>query len=736
MARVFTAYTPLDPEDLQFHSLSGTEEMSRLFDFNLKLVSSSKDIALNAILGKVVSVEIEREDQSRRYLSGYVTEFSHIKRDGRLYVYQARVRPQLYFLALTKDFRIYQKQTARDIVKQVYSEFGIAVKDMTSGYYRNRDYTVQYGESYLDFCMRLMEAEGMAFYFAHSLGQHTLVLCDSVSAYPMLASHAKIPYYPPELAGTPDEEFISTWAPRREVHTGRYVTRDYDFKNPRANLDYIQPTQSQHSNNQFEVFAYPGGYRDMGDAQNYARVMADALQAGHEQVEADTNVRGLAPGYRFSLTGCPRADQNREYLITAAHYDFVDNSYEGAAGAKVTVHDTHFNAIPSSATFRPERLTPQPNISGPDTAVVTGPAGQEIWTDEHGRVKVQFHWDRYGKKDADSSCWVRVSSPLAGGNFGMVALPRIGQEVIIEYPNGNPDHPIITGRFYNADNMAPWGLPGNATQSGILSRSTKDGGYENANALRFEDKKGEEQLWLHAEKDQLTEVENDEKKWVGRDRVKTIDRDETNHIQRDRTETVDRDETITVHNNRTERVDVNEKISIGVNRNEDVGVNENVSIGVNQSLDVGVNRSRSVGVNEKVKIGTMQNINIGMMKIETIGLLSMKNVGVAQMTNVGVAYSLNVGATMSTVVGYTSNEQVGSMKAVNVGKMFNMDAGLAMKLSAGKTMTHKAGESIVLACGESKITLEADGTITLQGTKIKINGKEVVDIDGKLIDLN
>jgi len=753
MARIFTAYTPLDPEALQFHSLGGTEEMSRLFDFNLKLVSTDKSIPLNAILGKTATVGIEREDKSIRYLSGYVTEFSMVKRDGRLYVYQARVRPQLYFLSLTKDFRIYQKQTALDIVVQIFQQFGIALKNHCTAYYRNRDYTVQYGESYLDFAMRLMEAEGIAFYFEHSLGEHTLVLCDGISAYSPLPSHAKIPYYPPELAGIPTEEHIAYWSPRREVHAGRYVSRDYDFKNPRASMDLIQPTQSDHAHNNYEVYQYPGGYRQLVDAEKYARLVADELQGSHEQADGDTNVKGLAPGYRFTLTQCPRDDQNREYLVTAATYEFIDNSYEGAGAAKVTVHNTRFSVIPSSGNFRPERLTPQPNISGPDTAVVVGPAGQEIWTDEHGRVKVQFHWDRYGSKDADSSCWVRVSSPLAGGNFGMVAIPRISQEVIIEYPNGDPDHPIITGRFYNADNMAPWGLPGNATQSGILSRSTKDGGYENANALRFEDKKGEEQLWLHAEKDQLTEVENDEKKWVGRDRVKTIDRDETNHIQRDRTETVDRDETITVHGKRTEEVDGNETITIHSNRTERVDLDETISIGKNRTEEVGIDETIRIGRNQQITIGKSQQLGIGEDQQITVGNDRSKTVQNSETTNIGktksdtigTSWSINVGMMKNEMIGMMDNQLVGLVKTVtvgmakilNVGMSYMQNIGQSMTTNVGKTLRIEAGDSIQIVCGKTKIQMKKDGTFAITGSKINISAVgDNVEINGKNVFLN
>ncbi|MFA9949975.1 type VI secretion system tip protein TssI/VgrG [Rhodocyclaceae bacterium Wk13] len=404
--------------------------------------------------------------------------------------------------------------------------------------------------------------------------------------------------------------------------------------------------------------------------------------------------------------------------------------------------------LPAAGAERPAR----PRARGPETAVVVGPAGEEIHTDEYGRVKVHFHWDRYGKKDGSDSCWIRVASPWAGSNFGGIHIPRIGQEVIVDYEYGDPDRPLITGRVYNAAQMPPWELPANKTQSGFLTRSSKGGapgeglrdGAGAANALRFEDKAGAEQLWLHAQQDQLTEVERDEDKWVGQDRRKEIDRDEFNTIHRDRTEVVDRnekinvhgwrteevdlDETITIHQNRKERVDHNETISIGDNRNESVGKNE--------SIRIGVNRSESVGKNEKVKIGVNQNLRVGSNKQETIGLTSLKNVGIAQMTNIGAAYNLNVGAAWISNVGFMHMHNVGVKYSTTVGSAYTLESGKTISTSAGTVMAHQAGEEISLVCGGSSITLKKDGTIMIRGDKIKILGATIVDVDGKIIDMN
>ena len=413
-------------------------------------------------------------------------------------------------------------------------------------------------------------------------------------------------------------------------------------------------------------------------------------------------------------------------------------------------------------------MTPKPHTTGPQTAVVVGPPGEEIYTDQYGRVKVQFHWDRYGKMDENSSCWIRVSSPWAGSNYGGIHIPRIGQEVVVDFINGDPDYPLITGRVYNAMQMPPWDLPANKTQSGFLTRSTKGGtpghGLHNspgtANAIRFEDKAGQEQLWLHAQKDQLTEVENDEDKWVGQDRRKTIDRDEFNTIHRDRTEIVDRnekinvhgwrteevdlDETITIHQNRKERVDHNETISIGDNRTEDVGKNEKIDIGINQSLKVGSNRDKTIGKNEKDKIGKNWSIKVGSFKTETIGLAYMQNVGLAKMVNIGAVYSVNVGAAMmvNVVLDQTTNVlmnrsvSVTKTQTTSIGENSETTVGQVKTVKVGKEMAVDVGDAIEIKCGAAVLRMTKDGTVQINGKTINVVGSSDITIASPKTHIN
>ena len=348
------------------------------------------------------------------------------------------------------------------------------------------------------------------------------------------------------------------------------------------------------------------------------------------------------------------------------------------------------------------------------------PAGEEIFTDKYGRVKLQFHWDRYGQKNEKSSCWVRVSSPWAGKSFGFVQLPRIGQEVIVDFLEGDPDQPIITGRVYNAEQMPPWELPANATQSGLLTRSSKQGAYANANALRFEDKKGAEQLWLHAEKNQDIEVENDETHWVGHDRKKTVDHDETVLVKHDRTERVDNDETISIGRDRTETVGADEHITIGDNRTEAVGANE--------SITIGANRTEHVTANESVRIGANRSVSVGGNKTETVTMAKAETIGLAKALTIGLGYQTSVGGAMNTTVGGFQFAQVGLYKSLLVGQSFTT--------SVGDTYQLTAKNAIRLQVGKASLTMTSDGKVTIIGSEFLFDASGPVQINGKDIDLN
>ena len=687
MASPFRLKTALPDDVLRVHSCSSREGLSEAGDTTLTLLSERKDILASELLGKLATLTIALREDAPRHLSGYVTRFAQRGFEGKHCVYEMQLKPWLWLLSRTSDCRIFQEMSVPDIVKQVFEDHPVARYEFKLlRPYRTWNYCVQYRETDFNFVARLLEHEGIYWYVEHDESGHKVVLCDSASGHDAKPGCESLPFYGSESQGAPQLEYVQGWSGAQCVRPGKVVITDYDFQKPSSALETSQMVKRDYDLSDGEIFDYPGGYIQTGDGSQYVEDRLDELQSSHETYEGTTNAQGVQTGHLLALTRHPRDSENAQYLVTGTQLALHQAANESGSGE--TSLRCSFSCIPAQQQFRPGRRTPKPLVSGPQTAIVTGPAGEEIHTDKFGRVKVQFHWDRRGKRDERSSCWVSVAHPWAGSNFGGIHIPRIGQEVIVGFIEGDPDAPIIIGRTYNGENLPPWDLPANATQSGFLTRSTKGGSYGNANAIRFEDKQGAEQLWIHAEKNQDIEVENDETHWVGRDRTKTIDRHETVFVKGNRTETVDLDETITVHQNRTERVDLDETISVGMNRTEDVGVNETISIGANQKIE------------------------IGGMKTETITLASMQNVGLGRMDNVGLGYNLNVGGVMATVVGLNQTTAVGH--SINI----------------------TAGDRLSISVGASSLLMTKDGRIEISGKEVIVRGDKKVEVHGDDVDTN
>ena len=478
-----------------------------------------------------------------------------------------------------------------------------------------------------------------------------LKIVDDITALNPAPGAETLPFHALTGATPPDFDHVNAWNCVREVRTGKTALTSYDFERPSTDLKVDKDKTRAYELSDYEMFDFQGDYVQGADGRQLAEDRMDEMQTRFQSLRGSSNGHSIEVGRLLKLSHHPRDDQNAEYLITALSVQAHVSAFEsgGSAGG----YECDFSAIPSSQQFRPPRRTPKPFVQGPQSAVVVGPKGEEIFTDKYGRVKVQFHWDRYGKKDDKSSCWVRVSHPWAGKNFGAIHIPRTGQEVVVSFLEGDPDQPLITGRVYNAEQMPPWDLPANATQSGILTRSSKGGGYGNANAIRFEDKAGSEQLWIHAEKNQDIEVDNDETHWVGHDRSKTIDHDETAHVKHDRTETVDNNETITIGVDRTEKVGSNETITIGANRTEKVGADEKItiaanrteSVGANEKITIGANRSETVGASEDVSIGASQSITVAASRTDTVGGAVSQTIGATFTQTVTGAISITTPAT-------------------------------------------------------------------------------------------
>ncbi|WP_321965729.1 type VI secretion system Vgr family protein [Burkholderia cepacia] len=715
MNRVFTLDSP-HGDDLKFHTLDGSDELGRLFEFRIEALADSHSLSLKDMLGKPVTVRIEQQDLSTRYLNGIVARASLAgRRAERYYGYELIVRPWLWLATRRSDCRIFQNKTVPEIVQEVLSTYGFPIESHLAETYVPRDYCVQYNETDAAFVSRLMEFEGIYFWFRHAEDTHTLMLGDAMSSHTALPGYETIPYIARDRTAIADEERIDGWLPAQEVSVGRHQTTDYDYTKPRADLSSQKVDPRGHDHDSLASFEWPGGYRDDAPGAHYSRVRLEEQQAEHERASADTDVRGVAPGYLFTLERCPRADQNREYLIVRCQYRFQENAYASDQGAEAVVHQTMMLVQPSSLPYRSSRDTPRPRTNGPQTATVVGPPGEEIWTDQYGRVKLQFRWDRYGQSNQDSSCWVRVSSPWAGGGFGGVQIPRVGDEVVVDFLNGDPDEPIVTGRVYNGEKMPPWGLPGSATQSGLLSRSSPGGTTEHANAFRFEDKKGAEQLWMHAERNFDAETELDHSLSVG-----------NNH-----THTVGNDETMQVKNNRQRSVGQNETVNIGQNRVAQIGANETHGV-------VG-NRTRTVGQNETVTIAANRDATIGGAHTETVAKAKTETIGEAKTLNVGQMYQ-TTSQDMKTLVASAHTEEIGTRTSTianahthTVGGEHTVNVGANHTTNVQHQVLVNAGDQLALVCGMSSIVMKRDGTITIQGVNVASTGTNTHSVNGKTV---
>jgi type VI secretion system secreted protein VgrG len=505
--RVMQIATPLDPDVLLFHEMHAREQMSRLSEYQVSLLSPRSDVDLNELLGKSVSVTLALPDDSAREFNGYVTRFAQRGMRGRYYHYTATVSPWLWFLTRTSDCRIFQEMTVPQIVDAVFVDHPAEYAWELTGEYRTWPYCVQYRETDFNFVSRLLEHEGIAYYFTHKDRKNRLVLTDSLCGHEVFPDYATLPFISPERLVRPDIEHIDAWELSRQVQPGAYAHRDYDLERPSVNLLTTKRAPRPHAQSEYELFDYPGQYFKKDDGEQYAAVRIEECSTQFETVEATTNARGVAVGCLLNVVDHPRQDQNRELLITAARYDLEFSDYESMPDRGGADYRCGFEAIPTTQQFRPQRRTPKPFVQGPQTAVVVGPSGDEIHTDKYGRVKVQFHWDRYGTRDENSSCFIRVSQPWAGKGWGSVSTPRIGQEVIVDFLEGDPDQPIVTGRVYNGECQPPFGFPEGAVVSGIKSATHKGAGF---NEISMNDTAGNEAVTIHAQHDMTTTVEHDQ----------------------------------------------------------------------------------------------------------------------------------------------------------------------------------------------------------------------------------
>lgn len=663
--------SPFGPNDLLFARMSAVERMSQPFHAELTLFSEKPDLDADEILGKPLVVSLNT-GHFVRHFHGLVTEFAQTGYQERFHEYRAVIRSWYWFLTRTADCRIFQGKSVPEIFQSVCQQAGFHDLQTRLGSYQPMEYCVQYRETDFNFLSRLLEQEGIFYFFEHSQDKHVLVLADDVGQCQPIDGYDSVPFYAATAVDRRERDHLHAWSMQKSFQTGNFATREYNFQQPSPVLAGTASISRKYDADKYEVFDFPSDTAQLTSSgvERVAKLRVQELQASQMTVRGSGDAAGLAVGNVFKLTGHPRKPYNIQYLVTSTSIELTSDSYHAGGGSVGTELSVSLQAVDVREPYRPARVTPKPVIQGTQTAVVVGPKGDEIHTDELGRIRVQFHWDRYGQLDDKSSCFVRVGQLWAGKSWGGIYIPRIGQEVVVSFLEGDPDRPLVIGSVYNGTNKPPFPLPDNKTQSGIRSRSSMNGTGDNCNEFRFEDKKGSELVYLHAEKDQTLEVENDESHSVGHDRKKEVKNDETTTIGKDRTESVGGSESISISKNRSESVGGTESINISKDRSLMISGNSTVSVDKDETVSVTNSRTDEVGKDEEVTIGKNRTHNVG------------------------------------------ENDT----------------------LSVGKKLVIDVADEITITAGDASITMKKDGTITIKGKDItldaggKINAKASGDV--------
>jgi type VI secretion system secreted protein VgrG len=702
----------------------GVEAVSEPFQFELVLMSNDTYIAFADVVGKPALLTIEADQGEPRYVQGIVSRFRQAEEGKRTAVYQATLVPKVWRLMHRRDSRIFQELAVPDIIEKVLASAGLVGGDYRlslTGAHPVREYCVQYRESDFAFISRLMEEEGIYYFFEHHEDKHVLVMGDAPSASGPIASPDTIPFRP-SLGAMVHGESVSRFAHTEEVRPGKVTLSDYNFKKPSLSLT----TSAQASGDtDLEMYDYPGEYDIPGDGTALAKVRLEAWQSLRVVGDGESGCTRMTAGHLFTLSDHPRDDNNRGYLLTRVHHRGAqaqmgeDGSLEGASYANT------FQCIPSDVPYRPERRTPRPTLRGVQTAIVTGAGGAEVHTDEHGRVKVQFHWDREGKRDDKSSCWIRVSQLWAGAGWGAMWIPRVGHEVVVDFIEGDPDRPIIVGRVYHGANVPPYPLPGEKTKSTIKSDSSPGGG--GSNELRFEDKKGSEEIYLHGQKDWNIVIKNDKNQKIGHD--------ETLSVANDQTINVDHNRMKAVANDQVETVGGNKSIDVKGHHSESIHGNETVTVDGNESLTVSGNRNTTVSLTHNETILIAQTSTIGGAWSKTVGAAMALQVAGTKTETVGLASTETVGGNKSTSVKGGASLDVGKDLGVSVAKKAKVNVAEDAAVDIKKTLTIVVGETVELKCGEAKVTIDKKGNIRLEGKDISVLGSGPLKVEGKKIEV-
>lgn len=689
----FTISSPLGKDKLLFQEMHGEERLSGLFHIHLKMLSEDKALDFDSIVGKNLCLTMQFGKEDKRYLNGVVTRFVQAGGDTRFTQYYAELRPWLWELSLSRNCKIFQNMKVPDIIKKIFSDASFTdFKDALKGTYTEREYCVQYEESDFAFVSRLMEDEGIYYFFEHSDSAHTLVLADDADAHQDCPGIAK-PRYLLAANDTQPVDAVAavTWS--QQISAKKYAVDDFNFETPSTDLT----TEVAGEKGTQRVYEYAPNYKETSEGKNIATRRIDSLEWSNQLLEGQSYCLSFIAGYTFTLDKHPNTTLNKKYVLYTVSHALTFNSYTNS-----------FVAFPADTTFRPPLSTPKPRIHGSQTAIVTGKSGEEIWTDSYGRIKVQFHWDQDGQNDEKSSCWIRVNQGWAGKQWGSFWLPRVKQEVIVSFLNGDPDRPLVTGAVYNAEQTVPYTLPSEQTKSTIKSHSSKDAtGF---NELRFEDKKDNEELYLHAQKDMNIDVLNDQTSTIKNNRTVTLEeKDDTLTISKgSRTTTIKKSRTTTI-----QEQDDTLSVEKG-SRKETIKQHHAVKIQEgNRSIKV-----EKGGENHTVKKNYVLKVE-GDLTIDVKGKITIKS---------GKSISTKASTSITNHAGQALTNQAGTGLTNKAGTALTNQSGTALTNKAGTSLTNQANVNLdnkanvnMTHKANAMQTVEASGITTVKGALVKIN---------------
>ena len=667
-SRVLAVDTPLGPDALILRAVEGEEGVSRPFRFTLVMESEAASIDPAAVLGKPARVTIALPSGGERLVHGLVSRFRQAGSVEAHVRYEAELVPWLWMLSLSMDCRIYQHLSVPEIVTAVFDELGYEdYRLQLVRSYPPREFCVQYRETHLDFVSRLLEDEGILYFFEHEAERHRLVLADHPAMMPACPGLPELREAPTGSAVWRDDVYTSL-AIDRAVRTRAVALADYSYLAPSASL----VTSLASDGGAPEAFDYPGGYVELAEGERYARLRLEAVEAGETTARGASRAPALTSGCKVVLTHGALGASGGEWLVVGvAHAARSGTLLAGDVGAAAGfAYDNTFTLAPADLPWRPPRRTPRPRVHGTQSALVVGPKGAEIHTDAHGRVKLHFHWDRRSRRDDTSSCWVRCSMAWAGQGWGQFSVPRIGQEVLVDFLEGDPDRPVVVGRVYNAEQTPPCDPAGSAgAVSGMRSKTHGGSGY---NAMTMDDTAGAELITIHGQYDMDTTVQHDERVTIGHDR--------------------------------TERVGNHETITIEANRTETVGGNETGTVGGSRAWQV----------------GSSDALTVGGSRTETVALASAETVGAAKALSIGAAYQISVGGVLNATVGGAMIEEIGAFRSIGVARKFNLEAGdeITLKCGSASLTMRKNGDIVIKG---AKITITGSGDVVVKGSKIAAN---------------